>query len=294
MRRDGRFARLSSRVAPVAQWIERQVADLKVVGSSPAGRATSRHHRLTVHGRLGRPVQGATQARERTTKDRRRTRPAALPETQLYEPVKALLEAQGYVVKGEVRGCDVVGVRGDEPPVVVELKRTFGLRLVHQGIDRLAMTDVVYLAVGAWPSQSAEVRRLCRRLGLGLIVVAGQAAEIVVDPTPYQPRRSPRRRAALLGEHRRRIGDPTGGGSARRPIMTAYRQEAIRCALLLGPGPMSLRAMRVAADVPNAGRIVRDNVYGWFERVDRGIYGLTARGVEAVGGIIATELATVR
>ncbi len=26
--------------APVAQWIERQVADLKVVGSSPAGRAT--------------------------------------------------------------------------------------------------------------------------------------------------------------------------------------------------------------------------------------------------------------
>ena len=27
--------------APVAQWIERQVADLKVVGSSPAGRATS-------------------------------------------------------------------------------------------------------------------------------------------------------------------------------------------------------------------------------------------------------------
>ncbi len=48
-------------------------------------------------------------------------------ESDLYAPVKALLEGQGYVVKGEVRGCDVVAVRGEEPPVIVELKRVFGL-----------------------------------------------------------------------------------------------------------------------------------------------------------------------
>jgi hypothetical protein len=209
-----------------------------------------------------------------------RTRPALPPETELYAPVKALLEAQGYDVKGEVRGCDVVGVRGDEPPVVVELKRTFGLGLVLQGIDRLAMTDAVYLAVGAWPANQPGTRRLCRRLGLGLIVVTHGRAEVLVDPAPYQPRRNRRRTTALLGEHRRRIGDPTVGGSTRRPIMTAYRQEAIRCAVLLAEGPMSLRSMRAAGDVPNAGRIVRDNVYGWFERVDRGVYGLTARGHE--------------
>ena len=70
------------------------------------------------------------------------------PEIALYAPVKALLEGQGYEVKGEVLSCDVVGVRGDEPPVVVELKRTFSLALVYQGVDRLAMTDAVYLAVG--------------------------------------------------------------------------------------------------------------------------------------------------
>ena len=213
-----------------------------------------------------------------------RTRPVAPPETELYAPVKALLEAQGYTVKGEIRGCDVVAVRGDEPPVVVELKRTFGLGLVHQGIDRLAMTDAVYLAVGAWPARPAETRRLCRRLGLGLIVVTHGRAEVVVDPAPYQPRRSRRRTAALLGEHRRRIGDPTRGGATRRPIMTAYRQEAMRCAALLAAGPMALRAMRAAGDVPNAGRIVRDNVYGWFERVDRGVYALTPRGVEGLEG----------
>src|SRR5690348_17780553 len=115
-------------------------------------------------------------------------------EVELYEPVKRFLEARGYTVKGEIRGCDVVAVRGpDEPPVVVELKRTINLGLVLQGIDRFAITDLVYLAV---PTPTAKdgaaraftpahpgVRRLCRRLGLGLIAVAADGAvEVVLDP----------------------------------------------------------------------------------------------------------------
>ena len=45
-------------------------------------------------------------------------------ETALYRPVKAFLEALGYACKGEIGGCDLVGLKGDEPPVVVigELK----------------------------------------------------------------------------------------------------------------------------------------------------------------------------
>jgi hypothetical protein len=218
-----------------------------------------------------------------------RSRPAAPPETSLYAPVKALLEGQGYTVKGEIRGCDIVAVRGDEPPVVVELKKTFGLGLVFQGIDRLAMTDAVYIAVGAWPTRQPETRRLCRRLGLGLIVVTHGRAEVVLDPVAYRPRRNPRRATALLREHHRRIGDPTEGGSMRRPIMTAYRQEAMRCADLLAGGPMSLRAMQAAGDVPNAGRIVRDNVYGWFERVERGVYALSPRGGGELGGLATRD-----
>ncbi len=202
-------------------------------------------------------------------------RPASLPETALYAPVKALLESQGYTVKGEINSCDVVGVRGDEPPVIVELKKTFGLGLVIQGIDRLAMTDAVYVAVGAWPTRQPETQRLCRRLGLGLIVISHGRAEVVLDPVPYRPRRNSRRAASLLREHQRRIGDPSEGGATRRPIMTAYRQEAMRCATVLAAGPLSPRAIRAAGDVPNAARILRDNVYGWFERVERGVYTLT-------------------
>jgi len=210
-------------------------------------------------------------------------KPPREPESALSAPVKALLVAQGYDVKGEITGCDLVGVRGDDPPVIVELKRTFSLALVHQGIDRLALTDAVYLAVGAWPTRAPEVRRLCRRLGLGLIVVTGGRADVLEDPTPYQPRRNARRAGRLLREHQRRVGDPMTGGSTRVPVMTAYRQQALRCARLLEAGPMTPREMRaLAADVPNAGPILRDDVYGWFERIARGTYALTPKGHEAL------------
>jgi hypothetical protein len=201
-------------------------------------------------------------------------------ESDLYAPVKALLEGQGYVVKGEVRGCDVVAVRGDEPPVIVELKRVFGLGLVLQGVDRLALSDRVYLAVGQWPKQIKSAKKLCRRLGLGLLVVGHERADVVLDPMPYKPRANKRKAGRLLGEHRRRVGDPNLGGIAMRaPLMTAYRQEALRCAALLASnGPMAPKAMRLAADVPNVAKILQHDHYGWFERVERGVYTLTPRG----------------
>ena len=68
-------------------------------------------------------------------------------ETDLYPPIKAYLEAQGYVVKGEIGDCDLLAVRGDEEPVAVELKLTFSLALVMQGVARQRMFDDVYLAV---------------------------------------------------------------------------------------------------------------------------------------------------
>ncbi len=201
-------------------------------------------------------------------------------ESDLYAPVKALLEGQGYSVKGEIRGCDVVGVRGDEPPVIVELKRAFGLGLVLQGVDRLSLTDTVYLAIGVWPKNLRNVRKLCRRLGLGLMIVSEKRLDVLLDPAPYAPRKNKRKVGRLLGEHARRVGDPNRGGSSTRvPMMTAYRQAALRCAELLAQkGPMKVAAVRTACDARNAGAILRDDVYGWFERVERGIYAVTPEG----------------
>jgi hypothetical protein len=71
-------------------------------------------------------------------------------------------------------------------------------------------------------------------------------------------------------------------------MMTAYRQEALRCAeLLASNGPMKVAALRAAADVPRAASILRSDYYGWFERVERGVYAITPtgrRGLEAFTG----------
>ena len=210
-------------------------------------------------------------------------------ELELYAPVKTFLEGQGYTVKGEVRGCDLVATRGAEPPVIVELKLRFSLGLVLQGIDRLGVTDAVYLAVPTLKLKSGleyrSVKKLCRRVGLGLICVhhgkRRHTVEVLLDPLPYQPRKNRRRAERLIGEHARRVGDPNRGGSSTRlPIVTAYRQEALRCAeLLASKGPCRIAAIRAEADAPNGARILQQNVYGWFERVERGIYRLTEAGL---------------
>jgi hypothetical protein len=62
--------------------------------------------------------------------------------------------------------------------------------------------------------------------------------------------------------------------------MTAYRQQALACAVALGQGPRRSRELKAIA--PDAGRILLRNVYGWFERTERGVHRLTASGRQAL------------
>jgi hypothetical protein len=177
-------------------------------------------------------------------------------EVALYLPVK-FLERQGYVVRGEVRGCDLVACRGNEEPVIVELKLRFTLSLLLQGIDRLALTPLVYLAVPRPTARTRGVRpdakparKLCRRLGLGLMVITGRGAvEVIEDPVPYRPRQSKRRSTLLLGEFERRQGDLNVGGS--KP--NAHRHS-------LSPRRATLRPVTRCGRTDAAGRTAR---YVW-------------------------------
>ncbi|MDV4177499.1 DUF2161 domain-containing phosphodiesterase [Rhizobium brockwellii] len=209
-------------------------------------------------------------------------------ETSLYLPVKAFLEAAGYVVKGEVGGCDLVGLSDADPPVVVvcELKLSFNLELLLQAVDRAAMSDEVWIAArvsakGRGREADRRYRDLCRRLGIGMLGVsdAGEVSIIVSSVSPM-PRTNPKRRTRLVKEHQRRRGDPAIGGSTRAPIMTAYRQQVLLCAAAIERGVERPRDMKV--QVPNAGRILLDNVYGWFERREKGVYALTPAGQAAL------------
>ena len=211
-------------------------------------------------------------------------------ETDLYAPVKSFLEGQGYVVKSEVGAADVVAVRGGEPPVIVELKLGFSLALVHQCVARLTVSDDVYMAVSRgkgkrFQKSLKDMTRLCRRLGLGLITVRLSDALVQVhcDPGPYAPRKNTRREAQLLKEFARRTGDPNDGGQTRVGLITAYRQDALKLALFLFEVGAS-KGADVAREtgVSRATTMMRDDHYGWFEKVETGIYGLTPKGAEAV------------
>ena len=182
----------------------------------------------------------------------------------------------------------MVALRGDASPLVVitELKRRFTLELVLQAVDRSAACDEIWLAVeaskrGGGRERDRRVRKLCRLLGFGLLAVAKNGhVEILAEPTPWRPRRDKSWRSQLIDEHRRRYGDPAVGGSSRMPIMTAYRQQALVCAAALASGPRRTRDMRKA--IPDASLILLRNVYGWFVRVERGVYALSETGKAAL------------
>jgi hypothetical protein len=227
---------------------------------------------------------------------------AGLRESDLYGPVKCLLEGLGYTVRGEVGRCDVVGVSG-AAMVAVELKLTFGLAVLYQALRRLPSVDLVYVAVavpegrrarGNWDAQVPDATRLCRMLGVGLISVRNGKAAVHADPTPYQPRKRPKLRARLLSEFVRRSGDHNLGGTNRRPRVTAYREDALACARVLAEaGAMKGAAVGKACGVAKASTILRDDVYGWFEKIARGLYDIAPAGraaLEVYADVVAARL----
>ncbi|MCL3881271.1 DUF2161 family putative PD-(D/E)XK-type phosphodiesterase [Marivita sp. GX14005] len=206
-------------------------------------------------------------------------------ETDLYPPLKAFLEAQGYTVKGEVGAADLVARRGKEDPLIVEMKLRLSLSLYHQAVARMAVSDLVYIAV---PKPTGRTGRralrenvaLCRRLSLGFLTVRSDGAvEAQCDPGPYAPRRNVQRRAKLLREFDRLEGDPNDGGATRHGIVTAYRQDALRCARHLAvAGAQKGADVARATGVAKATTLMRDNHYGWFDKVKTGVYALSEKG----------------
>lgn len=221
-------------------------------------------------------------------------------ETELYEPLKVFFEQQGYEIKGEVRHCDLVGVHPeDEEPLIVELKKTFNLSLLLQGIERLKLSSNVFLAVertrskrGAVNQRWSEICGLCRRLGIGLLTVTFYKTkkpfvEVLCQPgvPVVQNRIMKVRKSRLLYEFRERSGDYNIGGTNRAKLMTAYREKALRIAHALAGASdegVSPAYLREQSGIGNAAAILQKNYYNWFQRIARGSYILTPAGVESL------------
>jgi hypothetical protein len=215
-----------------------------------------------------------------------------LKETDLYAPVRDYLVRNGYSVRAEVGGCDVVATQ-DQELVVVELKTTFSVALLAQATERQRATDSVYVAVPA-PKEGRRgrrwrgVRRLLRRLELGLIWVhvrpSGTRVEVVLHPEPYRRQKSSRRRRSIIREVGGRTGSGNvGGSSSHERIVTAYREKAVHIACCLAfHGPLRPAQMKRLGTCDITGRIVYQNHYGWFERLGDGRYALHANGLKAL------------
>jgi len=107
--------------------------------------------------------------------------------------------------------------------------------------------------------------------------------ETHLDPAPYTPRKSKVKQQRLLREFAKRIGDPNEGGSTKTTLMTAYRQDALKCLSYLSKeGATKASIVAKTVDVDRARNIMADDHYGWFERVDRGIFDITPKGQAAV------------
>jgi len=125
-------------------------------------------------------------------------------------------------------------------------------------------------------------------LGLELVAIDVERVaidvEVLLDPGEYKPRKSKHRQERLLGEFIKRVGDPNLGGSEKRKgIMTAYRQRALLIARFLqeqGPTKASIVAQTIQE--PKTRDILYKDVYGWFDRVSRGVYELSPRGKEEI------------
>lgn len=216
-----------------------------------------------------------------------------IQEKDLFGPLKAYYENLGYEVEGEVKDCDLV-VKVANEFMVVELKTDINFKVLLQAVNRQKMFDLVFIAV---PIQKINLRskayqeklHLLKRLGLGLMLVNLQTHQVqsVHPPIPADRnqylRANKKRRERVVREFEQRILKNNVGGVNRQKISTYYRQQCYQIAYLLKNKPASAADLaKYGIDRQRIYSILHKNFYGWFEKVSRGVYGLSAEGQEVV------------
>lgn len=213
-----------------------------------------------------------------------------LKESDLYEPVKKLLIQNGYEVRGEVKNCDIVAKKPQaDEMIVVELKRSFNLKLLYQAMDRRTITNHVYVGIFRPKSyrdkNTLRMLSLLKELGIGLITVSDTKArltEIVLYPNS-QKRVNIKRRQYIEKEYNQRTEDRNSGGINKTKIITAYREASILALCHMEVydtlNTYYLKKFGYMDKVRNA---LRSNAFGWFEKAGRGTYGMSAKGVDAL------------
>lgn len=210
-------------------------------------------------------------------------------EKDLFPVVKDYLVDLEFEVKAEVGNIDIVGKR-DDLIIAVEMKENLNTKLMYQGLKRNHITDYVYLAI---PRPTTRVLKskmfhekmtIIRHLELGLILVDvdSHTVEVLLDPLHYHFKQNKKKRRKLLREFSLRQTSLNIGGVTKTKIITAYRELALMICLCLKEGPQSTKVIREYTQRQKTTSVLQKNYYGWFVRVERGVYKLTDLGEQAL------------
>ena len=212
-------------------------------------------------------------------------------ESDLFEPVKLLFENMGYSVNAEVKSCDMTAVK-DEELIVIELKKNLSVHLLEQALVRQKTGATVYVAVPKpkkySPLKFRDTLYVLKKLELGLVFVTLKGefsfAEIIYEPLPFVPvAENRKKRAAILKEIKGRTIDMNTGGVTKRKIATAFTERNIHLACALDTfGDMSPARAAQLTGIEKAQSVLSMNVFKWFKRVERGVYGITDEGRRGV------------
>ncbi len=217
-------------------------------------------------------------------------------EKEMYPYVKEFFISRGFDVKAEVLSCDVVAIK-DGLMVAAEMKTAMGIKLLSQAAQRQKSFDLVYIAIPK-PTFKRRVSKayqelihLVKRLELGLLYVDTNGEGICTEEFPPSPfareksiasRRARKTRTDAMEEFLSRSEDYNVGGSVREERVTAYRENALLIALyMLRDGAMSAKSLKKLGCGEKSYSIIHDNHYGWFQKVNRGMYDVTIKGEKA-------------
>ena len=210
-----------------------------------------------------------------------------MKEIELYEPIKDYLLKNGYKVQAEVKNCDIACIF-ENKLIIIEMKKSFNLKLLYQAMDRKAFADKVFVAINRPKNfRKKEVKHMLKileNIDIGLITVALDSplktVEVVLEPQDKSLKRKTRRRTIILNEiERRDLNTNIGGSTKKENILTAYREQVIflSCALnKIGKGSPS--NIKKQFNIQNASYILQNNHYGYFDRIERGVYTLSKKG----------------
>ncbi|URZ14927.1 DUF2161 family putative PD-(D/E)XK-type phosphodiesterase [Clostridium felsineum] len=217
-------------------------------------------------------------------------------EEKLSKPIEDFFISEGYVVRSEVEDCDVTAIKEDVL-IVIELKKNLTVRLLSQAVKRQKTADLVYIAVLKpkkikMNSNLRDMYHLIRRLELGLIWVSFRGdkgiIEIAIEPESFDRKKSigknKKKREKIINEIKSRHKNLNSGGSVHKKLVTAYREQSIFIACCLKKfGAMSPSQLKkLGTDSKKTSSILYSNHYGWFDRIDRGIYNLNAFGEKEI------------